>query len=258
MVIRRIREHVTTHNWFAVGVDLLIVILGVFIGTQANNWNDARIERAAAAESRQEISDDLRENEIDMASRKAYYAAVRAHAVAALRAVESDRSPHDEPFLIDAYQASQVWTRPLIRAGYDEMTNAGLSPSIGDRETRSRLTSYYTNSRQFEITALNSTSYRERLRRTLPYSVQAAIRERCPERVTFLKSGSQVAALPEHCAPNLDPSTIELAVTRLNDADLAEDLTRHIADIDQKLEGFDRFSRLARELRLRLQGSTGH
>jgi hypothetical protein len=257
MVIRRIRDHVATHNWFAVGIDLVIVILGVFIGTQANNWNDARIERAAAAESRREIIDDLRENEIDMATRKAYYAAVRSHAIAALSAIESGRS-RGEPFLIDAYQASQVWTRPLIRAGYDEMTNAGLSPRIGDRETRSRLTAYYTNSRQFEITALNSTSYRERLRRTLPYSVQAAIRERCPERVTFLKSGSQVASLADRCAPNLDPSAIEIAVTRLNNAGLAEDLTRHIADIDQKLEGFDRFGRLARELRRQLEGSAGH
>jgi hypothetical protein len=32
MVIRRIREHVATHNWFAVAVDLGIVVIGVFIG----------------------------------------------------------------------------------------------------------------------------------------------------------------------------------------------------------------------------------
>jgi hypothetical protein len=45
MVIRRIREHVTTHNWFAVGIDVVIVIVGVFLGTQANNWNEARSDR---------------------------------------------------------------------------------------------------------------------------------------------------------------------------------------------------------------------
>jgi hypothetical protein len=42
----------------------------------------------------------------------------------------------------------------------------------------------------------------------------------------------------------------------LEAADLAEDLTRHIADIDQKLAGYDRFVRQARDLRTYLQ-STG-
>jgi hypothetical protein len=256
MVVRRIREHVSAHNWFAVGVDLAIVIVGVFIGTQANNWNEARIERASAAESRQEIIDDLRENEGDVAHRKAYYGAVRAHALKALRVLESPEQPRGEPFLIDAYHASQVWLRPLVRAGYDEMTNAGLSPRIGDRETRSRLTAYYTNTRQFEVTALNSTSYRERVRRALPYAVQSAIRDRCPERVTYQKNGSQVATLADRCTVGLDRSTIELAAARLNAANLTEDLNRHIADIDQKIAGFDRFGRLAHELRLDLEAKS--
>lgn len=257
MVIRRIREHVATHNWFAVTVDLGIVILGVFLGTQANNWNEARIERAAGAQSLREIIDDLRNNEVDIASRKAYYEAVRTHSIAALRAIETAEGPRDEAFLIDAYQASQVWARPLIRAGYDEMTNAGLSRSIGNRETRSRLTSYYTQIRQFDITALSTTSYRERLRRILPYSVQATIRQRCPERVTFLESGAQIAALPDRCSVGFDRSSVDEAAARLFRAELAEDLTRHIADLDQKLGGYDRFGRLARNLRLHLESVGG-
>ena len=257
MVIRRIREHVTTHNWFAVGIDLAIVVVGVFLGTRANNWNEARIERASAAESRREIIDNLKDNEADLASRKTYYSAVRAHAINALRVMESTDQPRAEPFLIDAYQASQVWLRPLTRAGYDEMTNARLSRSIGDRETRLRLTSYYTQIRQFDITALNSTSYRERLRRTLPYAVQSAIRDRCNDRVTYLASGAQVASLPDRCRVGLNPAAIEFAMARLNAADLAEDLTRHIADTDQKIAGFDRFGRLAHELRLHLEAIEG-
>ncbi|MFL6758043.1 MAG: hypothetical protein ACJ8E4_01265 [Sphingomicrobium sp.] len=257
MVIRRIREHVTTHNWFAVAVDLLIVVLGVFIGTQANNWNEARLERAAGAESLREIMEDLRNNEVDLASRRAYYGDVRTHSIAALRALESDGAPRGEQFLIDAYQASQVWARPLIRAGYDEMTSAGLIRSIGTRETRSRLTTYYAQIRQFDITAISTTPYRERLRQAMPYAVQAAIREHCPERVTFLRSGAQVAALPDRCAVALDRSDIEEAAARLDRAQLAEDLTRHIADLDQKLSGYDRFGRLARELRVHLESIEG-
>ena len=257
MVIRRIREHVAAHNWFAVAIDLAIVVVGVFIGTQANNWNEARIERAAAAESRREIIDDLRSNETDLASRMAYYGAARAHAIAALDAIERPGEPLGAPFLLDAYQASQVWLRPLVRAGYDEMTGAGLTRHIGDRKTRLRLTSYYTQSRQFEVTALGMTAYRERLRRAMPYTLQMAIKRQCAEQITYLADGSQVAALPDRCTLDLDPATITAALSRLQAANLVEDLTRHIADLDQKIAGFERFGRLAHGLRLHLESLEG-
>ncbi len=45
MILRRITEHVKAQNWFAVALDFLIVVLGVFVATQVANWNAARIER---------------------------------------------------------------------------------------------------------------------------------------------------------------------------------------------------------------------
>jgi len=255
MILRRIREHVEKHNWFAVAIDLVIVIVGVFLGMQVNNWNEARAERAAAADYRRDIVADLKANELDLSSRNAYYRAVRSHAVATLEAVEMPARPRDERFLIDAYQASQVWSRPLTRAAYDEMIGAGLGRSIGDRELRSRLTTYYTQIRQFDVTALGVTSYRERLRRVLPYSVQDAIRQKCDDRVTTLRGGAQIAAFPEHCTLGLDGAAVAGASAKLSAADLGEDLTRQIADLDQKIAGFERFGKLARELRMRLESA---
>ena len=47
MAIRRFRDHVAEQNWFAVAVDVLIVVLGVFIGMQVNigtsrGWNGSK------------------------------------------------------------------------------------------------------------------------------------------------------------------------------------------------------------------------
>ena len=258
MVIRRIRHHVASHNWFAVLVDLLIVVVGVFLGTQANNWNQARIERAAAADYRREIVADLKANELDLSSRNAYYGAARTHAIAALAAIEAPAAARGEQFLIDAYQASQVWSRPLTRAAYDEMVGAGLSRTIGDKEVRSRLTTYYTQIRQFDVTALTVTSYRERARRALPYSVQSAIAGKCGDRVTTLRTGAQIATFPESCVLGLDKAEIDAASARLTAADLSEDLTRHIADLDQKIAGFKRFGKLAHGLRVALESAESH
>lgn len=241
------------HNWFAVLIDLLIVVAGVFLGAQATNWNQQRIERSDAAEYRHEIIDDLKSDELDLASRKGYYQSARTHAIAALNALQSRDAALGEPFLVDAYQASQVWLRPLTRTGYDEMVGAGLTRSIGSKQTRSRLTAYYTQIRQFEVNVLGTTAFRERLRRALPYAAQFAIRTKCGDRITKLPDGAQIATLPDRCSVHLSKEEIADAVAKLRAADLTEDLTRHIADMDQKLTGFDRFARQAHDLRLHLQ-----
>jgi hypothetical protein len=253
LVIRRIREHVATHNWFAVAVDLAIVVLGVFLGTQVSNWNDNRLEGAQANDYRLQIIDDLRTSEEDLDSRKAYYSQARQHALAALAALQRPSSSRDQAFVVDAYQASQVWLRPVVRAGYDEMAGAGLSARVGDRATRSRLTTFYSQIRQFDVTALNTTNYRERVRRAISYPLQQAIIRRCGETITYLPSGAQIAALPERCTARLNAALVRTSLDRLEAAGLEDDLTRHIADLDQKLAGFDRFSRLSREVRQLLE-----
>jgi hypothetical protein len=37
MILRSVTKHVKEQNWFAVGLDLLIVVFGVFIGPQVAN-----------------------------------------------------------------------------------------------------------------------------------------------------------------------------------------------------------------------------
>ena len=99
-MLRRFREHAAKQDWFAVGVDVAIVVVGVFLGTQANNWNQDRIERSEAHEYRAQIIDNLRANEADVAARAHYYRQVRAHAIAALNAVKQPNASRGEPFLI--------------------------------------------------------------------------------------------------------------------------------------------------------------
>lgn len=38
MLFRRIKAHVEKENWFAVFVDFAIVVVGVFIGLQVQQW----------------------------------------------------------------------------------------------------------------------------------------------------------------------------------------------------------------------------
>ena len=40
MILKRVVEHMKQQQWSAVVIELTIVVLGVFIGLQVNNWND--------------------------------------------------------------------------------------------------------------------------------------------------------------------------------------------------------------------------
>jgi hypothetical protein len=45
MLLRRVIEHVRDQNWFAVLLDFVIVVVGVFIGIQVANWNGERLNQ---------------------------------------------------------------------------------------------------------------------------------------------------------------------------------------------------------------------
>lgn len=45
MILRRVIEHFRKQEWTAVFLDFLIVVAGVFVGLQANNWNEAQHEK---------------------------------------------------------------------------------------------------------------------------------------------------------------------------------------------------------------------
>ncbi|MCR9078376.1 MAG: DUF6090 family protein [Hyphomonadaceae bacterium] len=60
MLLRRVTKHVKDQNWFAVGIDFVIVVIGVFIGIQVANWNDAQGDRQRETLILQNIANDLR------------------------------------------------------------------------------------------------------------------------------------------------------------------------------------------------------
>jgi len=49
MILRRVIAHFRKQEWTAIAIDFVIVVVGVFVGLQVNNWNEARSERAREA-----------------------------------------------------------------------------------------------------------------------------------------------------------------------------------------------------------------
>jgi hypothetical protein len=249
MILRRIREHVSHHNWFAVAIDLAIVVVGVFFGTQANNWNQARLDRERAREERAMLIDDVRANQQNLAMRRQYYTWVRGAALKTLAALDQPSSALGEQFLIDSYQASQILPWSLKRNTYDQINASGGIGNLGDAALRDQVSNYYVSS---DVTGANLAyvmPYRETLRRVMPYRVQLQVRTLCGEKITENSRGEPLMVLPGRCSIQLDPLTVRRAVNQVHDSPgLSLDLNRLLVDLDQKLVSVDVISRRAGNL----------
>ena len=47
MILRRFAESLQQQNWAAIAIEFVLLVLGVFLGIQVANWNEARADRVA-------------------------------------------------------------------------------------------------------------------------------------------------------------------------------------------------------------------
>lgn len=89
MLLQRIAKSVKDQNWAVFVIELLVLVIGVFLGLQVDNWNEARIERNAVKTYYDRLIQDLRTNERGLRAHQDYYQNVKAHGEAALSALQT-------------------------------------------------------------------------------------------------------------------------------------------------------------------------
>lgn len=240
MVIRRIREHVATHNWFAVGIDLAIVIAGVFIGTQATIWNDRRNEHEQSRSYRSRLIGELDFNVRQYRQQIAYYKQVRGHGLAALDSLQSTGSRSGQDLLVDAYQTTQTDTTSAKRFIYDELVSAGLVNRLGAEEIQALTSDYYLLVEASERTLRETLPYRTVMRTVMPYPAQEMIRNRCGDITVYYERRIIGVRLPDVCDVKLDPALVAAGVARIRSQPaMVDDLTRYLASLHEKLDALE-------------------
>lgn len=159
MLLRRISKHVKDQNWFAVGIDFVIVVIGVFIGIQVANWNDTRTNRAGLTASLERLDKEVAQN-IDLIDTVlSYYDSSRADFDRGRKALnDCDYSPENvaalELFLfhlVEDVQPNFVFVALDQLAGegrYQDLLSAQFQEDFGTysarlREEHEQLSSHY-------------------------------------------------------------------------------------------------------------------
>ena len=178
MIFKRAVAKLRAQDWTAITIELAIVIIGVFVGIQVSNWNQARIERRATEHLLNELKPALQNfiNYFDTA--KPYYATTRSYSDVALAGWRNDPAVSDEQFVIGAYQASQIYSFGLNGDSWTTIFGSDRLPDIDDAEVRHSLATLMILNYQ-AIEAQLTTDYREQVRQVIPEDVQDAIRTKC-------------------------------------------------------------------------------
>lgn len=174
MFLRRIAAHLKAQNWTAVGIDLLIVIVGVWLGAEAANWNEARRVREGERAFLRELQADLSADNASLERKIVYHRQVLAAAERADGFIEAGRPCAPGrcwAVLVDFFAASQ-WQD--VNATRGVLESLQRSPYPYDRELERRLIEYY---RTLQLTAqLNGLSdYRRVVRMRIPVRMQRAL-----------------------------------------------------------------------------------
>lgn len=69
MLLRRVAQHVKTQNWFAVGLDFVIVAAGVLLALQVSNWSEAQSNKKGATNTLVRLKNEVSFNTIALEER---------------------------------------------------------------------------------------------------------------------------------------------------------------------------------------------
>lgn len=147
MLLRKVTEHVNDQNWFAVGLDFLIVVVGVLFAFQITEWDKGRTLKSEQVTATQDLlgeSVEIVRYLENIIAENDYMNELREKAVQSL--VSGDRSSLNDGQLIGGL--TSVFVYPAIsppRDVYDGIASSGNLDLIADRGARRAVSRYYAS-----------------------------------------------------------------------------------------------------------------
>ena len=240
MILRRIAEGLRRRDWFTVIMEVVIVVVGVFIGIEVSNWNQERQNRAMAESYLQRLSADLGAEAVTWEDALQYFRTTHRHAREALEAFEAPADQLDERFLIDLYQASQERNLSIRSTTYDELVSTGGIEYLADSEFREALGIHYDLSRRRQAVVEDITEYRPTVRRHMDFRLQDAIVDACGDEYVPHPFGYAGVRLPESCEIELAEEPVEEEIRRLHaNLEVKQNLRYQLSNLRSRIRALE-------------------
>jgi len=132
-------------DWGAVLIEVMVLVVGVFLGLQADNWNAARKTETEGRYYTQRLRDELAEsvarlNKSIADGHSVIEASGRAQRAIRDGAIDID---HPEAFVADLMAVTWMAEVDIVDGAIEELRTTGRMGVIGDRQVREALSRYY-------------------------------------------------------------------------------------------------------------------
>lgn len=145
MLFRRLVDDLRAQQWLAVAIDLLIVVVGVFIGIEAANWNERRQDRQEERSYYARIIADLETDLNALAAARRFADDNDKAAEFVLASLTDDAVAQRQPgrFAWALTYAGYLYFPLPSRTTYDELVSTGNLRQLRDPELKLAISRYY-------------------------------------------------------------------------------------------------------------------
>jgi hypothetical protein len=251
MIYKRFAANLRAQNWFAIAIELGIVVIGVFIGTWVANWNTQRVEQVETRRMLVQLKPSIALLQSYFDSARRYYAVTRGYATVAQAGWGRDRSVNDSDFVIAAYQASQIMGISTNGLAWAEVLGADRLRQIEDADLRTDLATLMSSDYSIIDTPAVDTPYRRNVRRLIPIELQDRVREQCGDKPPI--APAFFPSLPSRCDLKLPAAEAAATADKLRaHPDVLDDLQWHMAAQSALIGNFGPFEAATRRVRVLL------
>ncbi len=151
MILRRIIAHFRKQEWTAIGIDFLIVVVGVFLGLQVNNWNEAAADRRAESAYLSQLRGDLQRIQGEVRDQIEFEQFQGRLVGAVAEMIANDRSAERGRRI--GMGLSQLTMRRTLRtesSTFVDLQSSGNLEIISDPALRADIISYFFYTRRLE------------------------------------------------------------------------------------------------------------
>lgn len=252
MILRRLSANLRAQNWTAIGIEFVLLVLGVYLGILAANWNLERVARQETGKLLSQLETELGEMLVDLDSMDAYYAVSGRYATQALAGWRSDPSVSDNEFVIAAYQASQINGVGTNSSVWAEIFGADNLRNIDDLPLRRNLRNLMAFDYDLVDLSAAMSRYREEVRKVIPDAQQDAIRARCGD----IQKPDGTLVLPATCDLVLPEAEAARTAAALRARpELVGELNWHGALVATQLQNIDGLRTYSTDLARKIDGS---
>ncbi|HET9144672.1 MAG TPA: hypothetical protein VFN81_01100 [Sphingomicrobium sp.] len=235
MILRRLTENLRLQNWTTIAIELVIVIIGVFIGNSVNDWSQQRAADRETNELLVELRPEMIRQRQSMESIRNYLQITGRYADVAFAGWRRDPKVSDAQFVIAAYQASQSYGLSANGQTWAEIFGGDQLRRIKDSAIRTplqRLMTYDYSLLSYD--RLNS-KYRNDVRLIIPNDIQRQIRAACGDHLILDGKG---LGLPPTCPINI-PNADGAATGLRAHPELVGELAQHESLISTQFTNVD-------------------